>query len=782
MEAFRIDRLNFTYPAQRRSALHDLSLTVRQGEFLLLCGASGSGKTTLLRCMKPSAEPQGKLSGEVIYFGAPLRTIGHRRESAEIGFVGQSPDEQLVTDQVWHELAFALESLGLAQEVIRRRVAESAAFFGLEPLFRRKTAELSGGQKQLLNLAAVLTLQPDVLILDEPTAQLDPIAASEFLHMLARIHRELGMTVVLSEHRLEEAMALCDRAAVLEDGSISCAGTPREVGEALHTAGSAMFWSMPAAMRIWAGAGWPGACPVSIREGQSDLAEFAAENPLAPLPPETAAAGTDEFAVEAREISYRFERDGGDVLRDLSLQVRKGEILAVLGGNGAGKSTLLRVLGGMLTPQRGRIDRRGRAALMPQDARLLFTESTLREELRETEAELIEFCGLSTLMDRHPYDLSGGEQQRAALAKLLTQHPDILLLDEPTKGMDGDHKRRLAALLSSLARQEIAVVLVSHDVEFCAEHAQRCALLFDGGIIDCQPPRRFFSGNSFYTTAANRIAREQLPEAVTVPEVIAACGGRAEPPPPPDPFPESDGKRLETVPPRKGKTPLPRRTQFAIFLDLLLIPLTLWWGIAHRGSYYLTALFVLVLAMLPFFLALEGRRPSAREIAVLASLCALGVAGRAAFFMLQQFKPVLALVVVTGAALGGEAGFLVGAVTMLVSNMFFGQGPWTPFQMFAMGLIGLLAGILHERGLLRPKRIPLCLYGAFAAVFLYGGLINPAAALLSAQSLNWGTLLSFYLTGLPMDLVQTAATVLFLWIAGEAMYEKIVRVKIKYGI
>jgi len=786
VEAITLRDLSFSYPGQTGRALSGVTLTVGAGEFVVLCGASGGGKTTLLRLLKPSVAPHGAREGEILFFGAPVDALDRRRESAELGLVRQSPDDQLVTDKVWHELAFGLESLGCDTGTIRRRVAETASFFGLGPLFRRKTAELSGGQKQLVNLAAVMTLRPRVLLLDEPTAQLDPLAVGEFLRTLARLSRELGVTVLLSEQRLEEALPLADRALVLERGRLIFDGPPRAAAATLRAAGSAMRLALPASARLWAAVGEEGVCPLTVREGQDFLSSYAKAHPLAPLPPAPERVRGGEPVLAASNLSFAFDARI-EVLRDLSFNVCKGEILAVLGANGSGKTTLLRLLAGALTPAAGRVERRGRVALLPQEPQLLFTAASVGEELAAADAGAVSrvraLCGLAPLWTRHPYDLSGGEQQRLALAKLLLHRPDVLLLDEPTKGMDAAFKRRFAALLETLSREGTAVVLVSHDVAFCARAAHRCALLFDGALVASGPPRRFFSDNAFYTTAARRVAGALVPEAVTAEDLIAVCGGTEPVPEEPSlPLPAAEAAPSPAPPPLR-RAPLPARTRAALAFDLLLIPLTLLLGVRFLGAHYvLLALALALEAMLPFFLAFEGRRPSARLLVTIAALCALGVAGRAAFFMLQQFKPVVALVTVAGAALGGEAGFLVGALTMLLSNVLFGQGPWTPFQMFAMGLIGLLAGLLFRPGGLRPRRGALCAYGAFAALVVYGGIMNPVSALLAARTLTWANVLAFYVTGLPMDLVQTAATVLFLWFAGEGMLAKLARLKTKYPL
>ena len=865
MACYEIRKLTFTYPGEQTPALREVSLTVADGEFLALCGASGSGKSTLLRQLKSVLAPHGARSGEIIFGGVPLEEVTRGEQAGAIGFVLQDPENQVVTDKVWHELAFGLESLGYETPVIRRRVAEMAAFFGIQDWFYKNVSELSGGQKQLLSLASVMAMQPRVLLLDEPTSQLDPIAAADFLAVLGRINRELGTTVILSEHRLEEALSYANRAAVLEDGRLLCCAAPGEVGALLRRQGSGMFYAMPAAMRIWGATDSNGICPVTVREGRAWLNEYVETHPLGELPPERMRMRT-EPVLAAREVWFAYEQDAPEVLRGLTMTVCRGEHYALLGANGAGKSTTLRVLAGLLKPLRGEVTVCGRVGLLPQDPQTLFVKKTVREDLmdvcrdEESLACAVALCRLDGLLDRHPYDLSGGEQQRAALAKLLLCAPNILLLDEPTKGLDAAFKRQLAQILRELQAGGVTIVTVSHDVEFCAEFADRCALFFDGGITAEGAPRAFVSGNCFYTTAADRIARELLPGAVTVRDVAAACGAPLpeddalpnDVPPLPQPPQEravqklplwrkilgtvsgaaalgltvqalrvsdlselisengltrpagkqlilyailiaaificalcfSRGGETRAAQPVLKKQRLSVRTRVCAGLILLLIPLTLYFGIRLLGvtNYYLISLLVLLEAMIPFFLVFEGRRPQPRELVLIAVLCALNVAGRAALFMLPEFKPVVALTILAGVAFGGETGFLVGALSMLASNVLFSQGPWTPFQMFAMGLIGFLAGVLARCGVLRRSRLSLCLFGVIASVVIYGGIMNPASALIWARTLDWKLLLSYYLTGLPVDLIRAAATWLFLWFAGLPVLEKFDRVKLKYGL
>ena len=482
--------------------------------------------------------------------------------------------------------------------------------------------------------------------------------------------------------------------------------------------------------------------------------------------------------------------------------------MALLGGNGTGKTTSLKLLAGLLRPYRGNVKVGASLALLPQDPQTLFIKKTVQEDLLEVfrghglaaEEQAVRFnhvvqlCRLESLLLQHPYDISGGEQQRCALAKLLLLRPQILLLDEPTKSLDVEFKQQLARILHQLVQEGVAVVMVSHDIEFCAQYAHHCALFFDGGIVAEGTPRQFFSGNSFYTTAANRMARDVLPQAVIVEDIIACCGKEPATVPSSQDTPHSYGSapiapqmlqsNKKTNTQSVAKSSLPQRTKLAMILVILLIPLTLFVGeyYLQGRKYYMISMLILLECMLPFFLAFEGRKPKPRELVLLAVLCAIGVAGRAICFMLPQFKPVAALTIIVALALGSEAGFLVGAVTMLVSNMLLSQGPWTPWQMFSMGIIGFVAGLLFQQGRLHRSRLSLCIFGALATIVLYGGIMNTSSLLMWTHTWNINMLLSYCLTGLPMDCVHGASTAFFLWIAAEPMLEKLERIKIKYGL
>lgn len=866
MEAVTVKNLSFRYPETGTDVLNDISFSIPQGAFVTLCGLSGSGKSTLLRQLKPALAPHGVKNGTIKFNNIDLTELSFRDQSEKIGFVQQSPDQQIVTDKVWHELAFGLESLGLPNNEINRRVAETASFFGLQSVFDSEVSQLSGGQKQLLNLASVMVMQPELLLFDEPTSQLDPIAAAEFLSCLQKINRELGTTVIITEHRLDDIIPISDKVLVLENGRLISDDTPENTGINLKKANSECFLSLPAPMRIWeAVTTGESKCPVTITNGKAWLEEYSNNHKLHLLYEEKIPQCGDT-AIQLKNIWFRYEKNSPDIIRGLSLQARFGEFLCILGGNGTGKSTLFSLINGNNKPYKGSNNSKRELCLtLPQNPQTLLNGKTVIETLNEvfegtklskaerdkTIGETVALCGLEKLMPRHPFDLSGGEMQKTALAKLLLLKPKILLLDEPTKGLDAAFKEIFAKIISRLTANGTAVVMVSHDLEFCAKYAHRCALMFNGEVVANDTPRAFFNNNSFYVTAASRMSRGIIQDAITAEDVIYCCTGKRnqddnEKQLPPAKLPEFEVvKQKKQLPLWKKllgisgalllvfgiienlnllpffsseslpiwanftfiavpvlmlmlalsslsekskdvfvKKKLSKRTIAAAIMILLMIPVTIYIGnvYLYDQKYLFISLLVLLECMVPFFLVFEGRKPQARELILIAVLCALTVAGRSAFAALPQIKPVLALVIISGIALGGETGFIVGAVSMLVSNIYFGQGAWTPWQMFAAGIIGFLAGVLFQKGLLSRNRGALCVFGFIITIIIYGGIMNFSSWALSRSQLNRETILAFYIQGLPFDIIHAFSTVVFLFFFADPMQEKLERIKTKYGL
>ena len=814
MESFKIENLSFTYPNKTDKALSDINITVNQGEFVLICGKSGCGKTTLLRLLKSSLSPFGMMDGNIYFNGKLLADCDTKEQASGIGFVVQNPDNQIVTDKVWNELAFGLESLGIEQNEIRARVSEMASFFGIQNWFYKNVTELSGGQKQLLNLASVMVMSPSVLILDEPTSQLDPIATGEFLKTLEKINRELGVTVILTEHHLEDAFPLADRVFVMDNGKIVADGTPKNVGKILKDIDHDMYKSLPTPMRVHASIENPLQCPITVRDGRKWLSEYSKENTLnANLIPKDKKKEITDVVLEVKDAWFRYEKELPDVVKGFNLSVNKGEMFCIVGGNGTGKTTALSLISVLNKPYRGYVKIKGESVskinnlyngllgVLPQNPQSLFVKKTVyldlmeiftqkeltREEKEEKVHNIAVLCRIEDLLESHPYDLSGGEQQRTALAKMLLMEPEILLLDEPTKGMDAHFKEEFADILMDLKANGVTIIMVSHDIEFCAEYADRCGLMFDGNITSQGAPREFFKGKSFYTTSANRMARAMLPDAVLTEDIILACGGNV-------PKKEQKAREIEWKEETKkeakvfmdqSKSPkINKKTLFTTLLPLFLVPLTIFAGTLFFGDrkYYFISLLIILETFIPFLLCFESRKPKAREIIVISVLCAIAVAGRTVFFMTPHFKPTVAILIISGLCFGAETGFLVGAVTGFVSNFFFGQGPWTPWQMFALGIIGFLAGLLFKKNEIKNNKIFLSVFGFLIALVIYGGILNPASIIMWQNNITWEMIVASYLAGLPLDLVHAFATAIFLWFISEPMMEKLERIKMKYGL
>lgn len=543
MEILSIKDLTFSYPNKENFALQNVNLSINSGDFVVVCGQSGSGKTTLLRMLKKEIAPYGEKQGAVYYKGEDVEKLDDKISAQKIGFVFQKPDQQIVTDKVWHELAFGLESLGYDSDYIRLRVGEMANYFGITSLFRKKTTELSGGQKQLMNLASVMAMSPDVIILDEPTSQLDPITANDFITTLKKINDELGLTVIIIEHRLQEVFPIADKVAVMEDGKVICYDTPRNVCEKLSN--HPMSQGFPSAVRIWQKSGSKGECPLTVKEGRNFINSNFSERKL---PLRNTIPNTEDI-ITLKDVFFRYEKGGNDILSGTNLSIKKGEHFCILGGNGSGKTTTLKILAGLLKPYRGKViidnnkmtkkttadfNRLG-VAMLPQNPESVFLKSRVIDDYTElckikgiekSDYEdkinsVAKKLGIKDLLENHPYDLSGGEIQKCALGKVLISEPKILLLDEPTKGVDAYSKLSLSKILQEIKSDGVTIITVTHDVEFASIVADRCGLFFDGEVLSSLVPQEFFSKNNFYTTASSRISRDKFANAVTVDDVVS---------------------------------------------------------------------------------------------------------------------------------------------------------------------------------------------------------------------------------------------------------------------
>ncbi len=856
MEIARVEDLRFQYNGSDSFALDGVSLTVNRGELLLLAGASGSGKSTLLHILKPVLRPSGKLEGSVRLFDKDASELSEREAAASIGYVGQSPDEMIVTDKVWHELAFTAENLGLSRSETSRRIGETAEFFGLSDLLDRDCDSLSGGQKQLLALASSCVCTPELLLLDEPLAQLDPISANSFISAVIRLNRELGLTVIMSEHCIDEVFQIADRAVILGQGRKLLEAAPESIGEAALP--PEVYPFLPTSARIWQATGCEGKCPVTLPEAREWIENTTKSRKAKIL--DTTERSFSETAVWLKKLRFRFERSGKDIIKGLSVTVGLGEIFGIIGANGAGKSTLLSLICGTKKAYSGKLEINGTTALLPQDPRLLFAESTVLTDVAETACggrsekltaavRALETVGLAGYEDRHPLDLSGGEQQLAALAKIIAADRDVLLLDEPTKGVDPLFKARIHKVLKTLAESGKTIILVSHDLDLCAAVCDRCAMLFDGELVGCDIPQHVLFGNNFYTTAAARIARGYIDNAVTPEQVIEALGGE----PPITEHRDNNGSKIflgrrETVSASKpqgkrsafltavklvsaiafiasavvcsgfpsglfklgdvtpyilltvaallcavafgaGRKLAPARRFdtydhpwiYALFA-LAIIPATLLLSARYinSGKFLFVSFLVLFETLLPFYLSFERRQATAREAAMIAVLTAAAVAGRAAFYMIPQFKPVLAVVILAGCGFGAEAGFIVGSMSMLISNSLFGQGPWTPWQMYSMGLCGLIAGLIFSGKRSTVNRAAIAVSGLVLAVCVYGAIVNPSTLFIMRTEINRTTLTTVYTAGFPLDLIHGVATMLFVYALAPGFMERAERLRTKY--
>lgn len=976
VDAVNIVDLEFSYPNASIPSVNGISLRLEKGSFTCICGPSGCGKTTLLRNLKPSITPHGMRRGEIKILGKSVESFEGRagEEAQTIGYVLQNPENQIVTDKVWHELAFGLENLGLPTETIRLRIAEIASFFGIQSWFDKDVSELSGGQKQLLNLAAVMVMQPEILILDEPTSQLDPIAAVDFLDAVKKINNDIGTTVIITEHRLDNVVSMSDRLIVMDSGKILVNDEPYNAVFRLAEINHPMFLAMPNpaqayrsalgflkgeksligdanflnrengtesqirdvnhlkhmekresqigdanyinhANRVESSIGdveystqvkkdespigdvsriQKYRMPLNVREGRQWLDCIMNGIPVRYARMEKEKAyDTSKIKLSTTDLWFRYEKNGRDIIKGLTLKVYDSEILAIIGGNGTGKTTLLSVLAGMRRAYRGKYKINGnRTALLPQNPQSLFVCDTVKEELLEAFEgtsiqkseqkikiqEIAEFLEINTLMDKHPYDISGGEQQRVALGKVLLLEPDLLLMDEPTKGLDNLLKMKFGELLKRLASNGRTLIFVSHDIEFCSRFANRCIMFFDGGISGEGTPRKLFSGNNFYTTAANRMARSYFVDGI-LPEDIgwlvvqnikmaetdsspdggskieadsrAENGSKIEV----DSRPENGSKidsgsrkdeyldegdvpintetgghedvhieqkssNYEVVPieqknamygevhikpksddrlevarevgaPKGGHLKEIKRNRSLVLtlLTALVMGATIFAGSMLGGDrvYYVISVLVAIYSLVPFFVGFERRKPQLRELVVIAVLIALGVIGRQAFFMLPQMKPVLAISIIAGASLGPGAGFLVGAMIAFVSNFFFGQGPWTPWQMMALGLAGMFAGLIfqkwnrRERKPSRLHKISACVFGLLSGYF-YGLVVDLWTLFGYTEKPSLSAYLIVKSTAVWFDTVLAISTFVFLWVLYAPMIKKLNRIKLKYGM
>jgi energy-coupling factor transport system ATP-binding protein len=589
MSLIKFEDFSFRYPHQK-NALSNINLDIREGEFILFCGPSGSGKTTLLANIKNEIRPVGDCDGVIYYDGENIRTIEDERSASEIGFLFQNPEDQFVSDNVLQEIAFSLENMGLPTNEIRNRVAEMTAFFGLDKYLYKNVNELSGGQKQLVNLCSLLVLKPRLLLLDEPTSQLDPIAAYDFLTILRRLNEEFSITIMATEHKIDNMFPFIDKAVFLEKGCIKYSNEPRMICQEAWN--NKIFRNyLPAVTRInfllESKYDYVNELeiPLNIRQGRGNLNllndELKKSHSSLSLTKDNETHDTEQLVektenvntlITCEDIWFGYVQDH-IVLKGIQFDIKKGEFLSIIGGNGTGKTTLLQILAGLMKPKKGKVTYKKGLSLgyVHQNPMIHFRQENVKEEFaeypsgltpeqlnqnngglgklfksilgskdhsdsnispaespqfkgnrfvsEEEKQDLIHLFGLNDLLDKHPYDCSGGEKQKIAIVKALLTKPDVLILDEPTKGIDPVSKLHFADLMKKLENDGLTIIMTTHDIDFAAEYSQRCILLFDGGIQVDDKPKPVFSNNNFYTTFVNRMVKDYLPDCVTLTDV-----------------------------------------------------------------------------------------------------------------------------------------------------------------------------------------------------------------------------------------------------------------------
>lgn len=543
--------------------LFDINLSIDEGDFILFCGSSGSGKTTLFSNLKKELAPVGVRKGVASFNGTNILELSDLESATNIGFLFQNPDNQIVTDSVIQEIAFPLENIGLDSEEIRNRVAEMTAFFGIDHILHKNVNDLSGGQKQLVNLCSLLVLKPKLLILDEPTSQLDPIAAYDFLTILKRLNEEFSITILISEHKIDNVFPFTDKVVFMNNGKIKYAENPYKLLDVLDK--NSMFHHyLPDVTKIYSLLNNTNLdlsnynVPLTIREGKKVLRKI--DNDLNSSSLTLKSFGElngnksfnysldtslnkysqifnfknnyeyGEELLSTKNLYFAYDKDNL-ILKDVNFSVKKGEFLSIIGGNGTGKSTFLKLLAGLLKPVKGKVNTKKdlRIAYLHQNPIVHFSKETVEEELylnldlsdsvKESILSYIKFFELENVLDTHPYDCSGGEQQKIAIVKALIANPDILILDEPTKGLDPISSINLAKILKELQNRGITIIMSSHNLSFVANYSERCIMIFDGSLQIDNTPKNIFSNNNFYTTFINRLVKDYIEEGVSLKDV-----------------------------------------------------------------------------------------------------------------------------------------------------------------------------------------------------------------------------------------------------------------------
>lgn len=530
MEILKAENLSFYYPSCSHPALLNVDFSVDEGDFVVLIGKSGCGKSTLLRLMKKELSPNGNLSGNITYFNKDIQTLSSSVSASEIGFVGQNPNLQIVTDKVWHELAFGLENLGIKPNEIKRRVGETASYFGLSDIYNKPCCELSGGEKQLVCLASIMVMRPKILILDEPTSRLDPIGANHFIETLRKINKDFGITVIIAEHRIDALLEFSDKVLMLSDGRLVVNSSPKK---AIADIGKTeMKSALPIFAKLFCNE-LENDAPLCANDARKILKNRYKSCDFTPKMSKN--DGKNTAALSLKGVYFAYSKSENDIIFDCSLTVNEGEILTVVGENGCGKSTLIKLICGILPTIKGKIELFGKSikkydsaslhgktvSYLPQNPLNVFVEDTVKldfenylknldykkQDIDEIISKNANEFEIEDLLDKNPMDLSGGEQQKCAFAKIMLCCPKILLLDEPTKGLDAIYKKHLCDKIKSIGKSGVAVIIVTHDLDFAADVSDETALLFNSQIVSKEKTDKFFLSNEYFTTEAIKLSR-----------------------------------------------------------------------------------------------------------------------------------------------------------------------------------------------------------------------------------------------------------------------------------
>ena len=550
---------DFSFKYDDNYVLKDINFEINKGEFVLMCGPSGSGKTTLLNNIKKELKPSGESSGQIIFDNIAIEDIDKKQSACDIGLIFQNPDAQIVTDTVIQEIAFPLENIGLPTEEIRNRIAEMSTFFGIDKILHENVNNLSGGQKQLVNLCSILVLKPKLLLLDEPTSQLDPIAAYDFLSILRRLNEEFSITIIITEHKLDNVFPFANKVMYLQDGRLKYINDSRNICNDIKN-DEVFKYYMPdvAKINLLLKNKYDSfnEVPValSVREGMqllNNMEDVINEIPLQSIS-KVEEKNTEEL-LNVKNLWFGYDKEK-IILNGIDFKVKKGEYLTIIGGNGSGKSTLLKLLAGLIKPIKGKVKyvKNSKISYIHQNPMIQFSEdsvlkelSNIRESKIETDfninpfkkskkeevktdneivlsdyaEELVDYFDIKKLLNNHPYDCSGGEQQKIAFIKALLEKPDIMILDEPTKGLDHISNNKLSKLLKKVNDEGITIIMTTHDLSFVADNVERCVMIFDGSLQLDTTPTQIFSSNNFYTTFVNRMVKNYLPKAISIKDV-----------------------------------------------------------------------------------------------------------------------------------------------------------------------------------------------------------------------------------------------------------------------